>query len=89
MDEDSNPIGGSEGENTGSIEVEEMNGQSPSGSQGAEIKWSGKVGEQLRRDEQCIFKTVGYVFCSFSTSREGNVDSLKKLIWSLFGFAES
>jgi len=61
MDEDPNPIGGNEGENTGSIDVEEMNGQSPSGSQGAEVKWSGKVGDQLKRDEQCIFKTVGYV----------------------------
>ncbi|GAA5860788.1 hypothetical protein JCM5353_002710, partial [Sporobolomyces roseus] len=29
MDEDPNPISGNEGENTGSIDVEEMNGQSP------------------------------------------------------------
>lgn len=29
------------------------------GSGGGEIKWSGRVGEQLTREEQCLFETVG------------------------------
>jgi hypothetical protein len=30
-----------------------------------EVHWSGKVGEQLRRDEQCLFETVGYAKAAF------------------------
>lgn len=29
------------------------------GSKGGEIKWTGNVGAQLRREEECLFETVG------------------------------
>jgi hypothetical protein len=55
MDEDSNPIEG----DTATNDSESMNGEYPNGSQTAEVKWTSKVGDQLKRHEQCLFKTVG------------------------------
>jgi hypothetical protein len=48
------------------VDVEDTNGND-SGSQTSEgeIKWSGKVGDQLRRKEQCLFETVGCVLPFF------------------------
>ncbi|GAA5958945.1 hypothetical protein JCM3765_000780 [Sporobolomyces pararoseus] len=76
MDEDTNPIG----ENGVSQDGEEMNEASRSGSpQTAEIKWSSKVGDQLRRNEHCLFKTVGVMI---DCSRNGvlNVKGVKWLL---------
>ncbi|GAA5832404.1 hypothetical protein JCM11251_006443 [Rhodosporidiobolus azoricus] len=46
----------------------EVSGGNANGSENGgegEIKWSGKVGEQLRRREQCLFETVGVMIdCS-------------------------
>lgn len=59
MDEDVNPLG----ENTATVDVDGPNGEQ---TQTAEVKWSGKVGEQLKRDEQCLFQTVGSVHVELS-----------------------
>ncbi|GJN90362.1 hypothetical protein Rhopal_003373-T1 [Rhodotorula paludigena] len=49
------------------------------GSGGGEIKWSGRVGEQLTREEQCLFETVGVMI---DCSRNGvlRVESVKALL---------
>ncbi|GAA6032157.1 hypothetical protein JCM8097_007101 [Rhodosporidiobolus ruineniae] len=57
MDEDDG--GGGRGDGPVQVEVDGVDGAS-NGS--GEIKWSGKVGEQLRRNEQCLFETVGLWF---------------------------
>ncbi|CEQ43103.1 SPOSA6832_04994, partial [Sporobolomyces salmonicolor] len=77
MDEDSVPA-----ENASTVEVDEMDGQpseEPAGGDTGEIKWSGKVGDQLKRSEQCLFETVGVMI---DCSRNGvlRVDSVKCLL---------
>ncbi|GAA5961938.1 hypothetical protein JCM21900_001154 [Sporobolomyces salmonicolor] len=77
MDEDSVPA-----ENASTVEVDEMDGQpseGPAGGDTGEIKWSGKVGDQLKRSEQCLFETVGVMI---DCSRNGvlRVDSVKCLL---------
>ena len=63
MDEDADPLG----ENAA---ADPMQGDSRSGSpQAAEVKWSSKVGDQLKRDEQCLFQTVGSIFYCVPSSR--------------------
>ncbi|GAA5981366.1 hypothetical protein JCM11641_005296 [Rhodosporidiobolus odoratus] len=61
--------------------VEQVPVEVNSGSQSAqgEIKWSGKVGQQLRRSEQCLFETVGVMI---DCSRNGvlRVESVKYLL---------
>ncbi|GAA6049094.1 hypothetical protein JCM3770_003883 [Rhodotorula araucariae] len=49
------------------------------GSGGGEIRWSGNVGAQLRREEKCLFETVGVMI---DCSRNGvlRVDSVKMLL---------
>ncbi|GAA5885736.1 hypothetical protein JCM3774_003295 [Rhodotorula dairenensis] len=57
----------------------------PNGETGAEgtatreVRWSGRVGEQLKRDEQCLFETVGVMI---DCSRNGvlKVESVKTLL---------
>ncbi|GAA5905950.1 beta-N-acetylhexosaminidase [Sporobolomyces salmoneus] len=79
MDEDPNPLG----ENGGS---QGTNGDSRSGTpQTAEVKWSSKVGDQLRRDEQCLFKTVGVMI---DCSRNG-VLNVKGVKWLLRNMAQT
>ncbi|GAA5839664.1 hypothetical protein JCM3766R1_000936 [Sporobolomyces carnicolor] len=73
MDEDADPLG----ENAA---ADPMQGDSRSGSpQAAEVKWSSKVGDQLKRDEQCLFQTVGVMI---DCSRNGvlNVKGVKWLL---------
>ncbi|GAA5841817.1 hypothetical protein JCM9279_003115 [Rhodotorula babjevae] len=54
-------------------------GREEDGSGGGEVKWSGDVGAQLRRDETCLFETVGVMI---DCSRNGvlRVDSVKMLL---------
>ncbi|GAA5866320.1 hypothetical protein JCM8547_000738 [Rhodosporidiobolus lusitaniae] len=61
------------------VEVEGVDGK---GSTNGEIKWSGRVGEQIRRREQCLFETVGVMI---DCSRNGvmKVDSVKFLLRQL------
>ncbi|GAA6016817.1 hypothetical protein JCM11491_001816 [Sporobolomyces phaffii] len=75
MDEDPNPIGDeAAADSRGGV-----SGESPGGTQTAEIKWTSKVGDQLSRDEQCLFKTVGVMI---DCSRNGvlNVKGVKWLL---------
>jgi hypothetical protein len=85
MDEDTNPIG--------DIDAETMNEASRSGSpQTAEVKWSSKIGDQLNRDEQCLFKTVGYVShlpLSLNCSTLAKFLSIAYLMPSIPPFTES
>ncbi|GAA6062888.1 hypothetical protein JCM10212_002110 [Sporobolomyces blumeae] len=73
MDEDSDPLA----DGASSVNMDESSGtQTPIT---AEVKWSGKVGDQLKRDEQCLFSTVGVMI---DCSRNGvlNVKSVKWLL---------
>ncbi|BGP25894.1 hypothetical protein JCM10295v2_004835 [Rhodotorula toruloides] len=49
------------------------------GSKGSEIKWTGNVGAQLRREEECLFETVGVMI---DCSRNGvlRVERIKTLL---------
>ncbi|KAJ8293919.1 Hexosaminidase D [Rhodotorula toruloides] len=49
------------------------------GSKGGEIKWTGNVGAQLRREEECLFETVGVMI---DCSRNGvlRVERVKTLL---------
>lgn len=53
-------------------------GREEDGSGGGEVKWSGDVGAHLRRDETCLFETVGCVSCSLASTRRAARWSLQR-----------
>ncbi|BGP17787.1 hypothetical protein JCM10213v2_005829 [Rhodosporidiobolus nylandii] len=75
MDTDGSGSGGG----TTPVAVDGVNGEG--GSEGA-IRWSGNVGAMLRREEQCLFRTVGVMI---DCSRNGvlRVESTKMLLRQL------